>query len=117
MVPGIGPMTGRKLVSAVGSIDALWRQSEHELKTVDGIGPQLLAALGKNPDRPIETVRQQCRQRGIGLLCPDDPDWPALLQRCDDAPLLLFFQGDAGSLSQIRMLAVVGHVGPAGKVA
>jgi len=108
MVPGIGPMTGRKLVNAVGSVDALWRCSKHELETVDGIGPQLLTALGKNFDRSAEAMLQQCRQRGIGLLCPDDPDWPALLQRCDDAPLLLFFQGDAGSLSHIRMLAVVG---------
>jgi len=93
MVRGIGPMMGRKLVQAVGGIDALWLQSAHELKTVDGIGPQLLTALGKNLDPVVESVVELCRQRKIGLLCPDDPDWPASLQLCDDAPLLLFFLG------------------------
>ncbi len=108
MVRGIGPMMGRKLVQAVGGIDALWLQSAHELKTVDGIGPQLLTALGKNLDPVVESVVELCRQRKIGLLCPDDPDWPASLQLCDDAPLLLFFQGDVCSLNGAHMLAVVG---------
>jgi len=108
MVRGIGPMTGRRLVQAAGGIERLWSQSPQVLKTVDGIGPQLLTALGQNLDQAVESVVELCRQRGIGLLCPDDPGWPVTLQPFDDAPLLLFFQGDVCSLNSARMLAVVG---------
>lgn len=108
MVRGIGPVTGRKLVRAVGDIDALWMQSAHRWKSVDGIGPQLLKALGENSDRAVESMLELCRQKDIGLLCPDDPAWPDLLQPCDDAPLVLFFQGNAACLNHDRMLAVVG---------
>jgi len=108
MVRGIGPMTGRRLVQASGGIERLWSQSPQVLKTVDGIGPQLLTALGQDLDQAVESVVELCRQREIGLLCSDDPGWPITLQPFDDAPLLLFFQGDVCSLNSARMLAVVG---------
>jgi len=106
MVHGIGPVTGRKLVQAVGDIDRLWSQSTAALATIEGIGPALLAALEQPP--AIETVVDLCRQHHIGMLCPDDAQWPASLLSFEDAPLLLFYQGDANSLSCRRMLAVVG---------
>jgi len=106
MVPGIGPVTGRRLVQAVGGIDRLWSQPAAALNAIAGIGPALLAALSRPP--VIETVIELCRQYQIGMLCPDDALWPALLTPFDDAPLLLFCQGDVSSLSHARMLAVVG---------
>ena len=72
MVRGIGPMTGRRLVQASGGIERLWSQSPQVLKTVDGIGPQFLTALGQDLDQAVESVVELCRQREIGLLCPDD---------------------------------------------
>jgi len=108
MVRGIGPMTGRKLVQAVGGIENLWSQSTLELQTIDGIGPAVLSALEQNLDQAVEVATEMCRQRSIGLICPDDPVWPESLAPFDDAPLLLFFQGDVSSLHYQRMLAVVG---------
>jgi len=110
MVRGIGPVTGRKLVQAVGDIDRLWSQSANELKAIVGIGPAVLAALGQLPiiESAIETVIKLCRQRQIGMLCPDDSHWPVSLESFEDAPLLLFYQGDADCLSSTRILAVVG---------
>jgi len=108
MVHGIGPMTGRRLVRAVGGMDRFWSQSSQALQTVAGIGPAVLSALGRKTDQATEVVIEVCRQREIGLLCPDDPSWPDSLKPFDDAPLLLFFQGDVSSLTHARMLAVVG---------
>ena len=112
MVRGIGPITGRRLVQAVGGMDRLWSQSPHAWQAIPGIGPQLLSALEKYPDpaveAAIESIIRLCKQHGIGLLCPDDPGWPATLQPFDDAPLLLFFRGDAACLNDPHMLAVVG---------
>jgi len=112
MVRGIGPITGRRLVQAVGGMDRLWSQSAHALETIPGIGPQLLSTLERHPDQSVESAIKStimlCQQHKIGILCPDDPAWPLSLQPFDDAPLLLFFRGDAASLNHPRMLAVVG---------
>ena len=112
MVRGIGPMTGRKLVHAVGGIEHLWTQSTLELQKIDGIGPAALSALEpaleQDLDQAVEVTIELCRQRGIGLISPDDPPWPESLAPFDDAPLLLFFRGDVSCLHHQRMLAVVG---------
>jgi len=108
MVRGVGPLLGRKLIHAVGSVDELWQQSHTSLQALHGIGPQLIAALEQSRAESIAPIIEVCSDRHIGLLCPADEQWPTLLSPLDDAPLVLFFQGDAGCLSGSRMLAVVG---------
>ncbi|MDQ6995896.1 MAG: DNA-processing protein DprA [Mariprofundus sp.] len=108
MVRGIGPMTGRRLVQAVGGIEKLYSLPIRELQAMDGIGPAVSSALEQNLDQAVASVVEVCEQRGIGLLCPDDSAWPATLYPYDDAPLLLFFQGETSSMHDSRMLAVVG---------
>jgi len=108
MARGIGPMTGRRLAQAAGGIEKLRSLPMRELQAMDGIGPAVLSALAQNLDQDVASVIEICRQRHIGLLCPDDAAWPESLKPFDDAPLLLFFQGEPDSLCHPRMLAVVG---------
>jgi DNA processing protein len=77
------------------------------LAMLRSIGPQLLTALTQGNAQPASRIIAQCRSNGIGLLCPDDSEWPEALNACDDAPLLLFYRGNAACLNQPRMLAVV----------
>jgi len=108
MVRGIGPMLGRRLLAATGGIEALWSATACELKSVDGMGPQLLAAIGGSHHAPVADILTQCRSMQIGLICPDDPDWPMALAGVDDAPLVLFYRGNPASLQHVPMLAMVG---------
>ena len=108
MTRGIGSMLGRKLVRAVGGVELLWQQTTAELKAVEGIGSQLLSALGQSRADAADAVLSTCRDLDIALLCPDDPAWPASLLNLDDAPLILFCRGDVASLHASRRLAIVG---------
>jgi len=108
MVHGVGPMLGRRLLAATGGMDALWAATAGELKSIDGMGSQLLAALAASHPDPATEIVRQCAARQIGILCPDDPDWPAALASVDDAPLLLFYRGDPACLQHVPMLAIVG---------
>jgi len=101
-------MLGYKLIHTIGSIDALWQHSPADLQAVDGIGPQLVAALRQSRADSIDAILAVCIAQQIGLLCPDDDLWPGSLSMIDDAPLILFFQGDPKSLNGSRMLAVIG---------
>jgi len=108
MVRGIGAISGRKLIHAVGDIDSIWSLSASDLASLDGIGPQTVAALRESQPDSISPILDLCNVQQIKLLCPDDEAWPDTLSVLDDAPLLLFYLGDITSLNGQRMLAVVG---------
>ncbi len=108
LTPGVGPRTGRQLVATCGSIDNLWQRSANELKTIEGVGNKLAAALQQSPAETAATMMAQCTAAGIALLCPQDAHYPAALGQTDDAPLILFCRGDTSTLKHPRLLAVVG---------
>jgi DNA processing protein len=108
MVRGVGPLLGRKLVQAVGSIDGLWASSARELAEIEGVGPQLLDTLRQSAPDSAEATMGYCRLHDIQLICPDDSAWPETLSVIEDAPLVLFVRGDVAHLNHRRMLAIVG---------
>ncbi|ATX83083.1 DNA protecting protein DprA [Mariprofundus ferrinatatus] len=108
LVSGIGPLLGRKLVDAAGSVEGVFSAGDETWSNVAGIGPSLRTALkGSHPEHAV-AVLKQCEVAGIRLISPDDDLWPEALKGIDDAPLLLFAKGDAVALNSEKMLAVVG---------
>jgi DNA processing protein len=108
MVRGVGPMQGRKLVQAAGTIDNLWTGDEGALAEIEGVGPQLLNALSQSDPDSAEATIAYCQHHDIKLICPDDSVWPRTLHLIEDAPLVLFICGDVAHLNHKRLLAVVG---------
>jgi len=105
---GVGPRTGRQLIAACGSIEQLWSESARVWGQIEGIGPKLTEALLNTSPQTVDSIVKQCRHLNVDLVCLEDEDYPQQLKACDDAPLLLFTQGDIASLNSPRMLAVVG---------
>lgn len=56
---------------------------------------------------PLQQLLEQLHDKGVGLLCPSDEDYPQSLRRLRDIPSLLFFRGDATLLS-LPQIAMVG---------
>ncbi len=112
LVPGVGAYTGRQLISAFGSVQAIWQQSPQAWLEVEGVGPKLANTLaqGLSPtiQDTVESIARQCEAAGIHIICPQDEAWPPRLEACADAPLVLFAQGDPMVLQASSMLAVVG---------
>ena len=108
MLRGVGPVQGRRLVEAAGDIATLWKASPVELLGIEGVGDKLVAALRQSTPEAARSIMEHCHQRGIQVICPEDDAWPDSLKAVDDAPLLLFVQGDATALSHPRRLAMVG---------
>jgi DNA processing protein len=108
LVPGIGPVLGRTLVSYCGSPEAVFRESKTRLQRVPGISQVLAAAIAasdalKGAEKEITFIKKH----DISVLFFTEDEYPHRLKHCEDAPLLLYYKGK-GSLSQERMLAVVG---------
>ncbi|MDQ6984026.1 MAG: DNA-processing protein DprA [Ghiorsea sp.] len=109
---GVGVVTARQLIEVCGSARAVWQQSKQDWLAVDGVGPKLVNALGKaNSEQvytQIQTIVQQCEQENIHLLCPEDDAWSCQLERCADAPILLYAKGELSCLNASHTLGMVG---------
>jgi len=108
MAPSIGPITARKLLEEIGSAKAILNQTADSLQKIDGIGPHLARALLtpgllSKAEKEIEFLEKH----HIEALYFKDPDYPVLLEECDDAPILLYSRGTEG-LHSARSLSVVG---------
>lgn len=108
MVPAIGPVTARKLIETVGSARAVFQQKRKVLESIDGIGPILSRSINESSllgkaERELEFME---RHR-IDALCFQNPDFPRLLNQCNDGPILLYSRGDQGLRCE-KSLSVVG---------
>ena len=106
-VPGIGAKTGRVLLERFGSASAIFKATLKELKHSDGIGE--IRAKGFK-DAVIKTRAEEelnfILKQGIQVLYTGK-DYPKRLSACSDAPLVLFYKGNA-DLDTAKIVAIVG---------
>lgn len=109
LTPGVGPETGRRLLSALGLPEQIFATGEETLRAI--VSPKVARAISTAPsdtvlaliDRTLEWVAQP----GNHALTLADPLYPRHLLDTTDPPLLLYVKGRMDLLST-PSLAVVG---------
>lgn len=106
--PGIGPVTGRKLLERFGFPEAVFRADASQLRETgipDGVVSGILEKRGfQQVDGQIDALHRS----GGRMVTFLDDGYPDCLKAIPDAPLTLFIRGDwIGAMSQPRV-AVVG---------
>lgn len=94
LVSGIGPVRAKRLRERFGSLDRALVAREADLRSVEGIGPELARALSSweattNPAKE----RQWADQLGLTVLTLADAAYPASLREIYDPPLVLYVKG------------------------
>lgn len=110
LLKGIGPVNARNLVAYCGGVDALFTDKavRRSLEKVPGIGAALAASiLGSKVIHEAEKELAYVRKHKIRMLFYLDAEYPKRLKHCDDAPVLLFVDGNA-ELDPARSTAIVG---------
>jgi DNA processing protein len=110
LADGIGPIIGRRLIAAAGSVEAAATANAALLRTVEGVGTakatKLAAALvearAKVDDELATAAAKQTR-----VLSAEDDEWPAALRHLADAPLVLYCRGTLEP-RDLNALAIVG---------
>jgi DNA processing protein len=94
LVPAIGAVRMRRLVSTLGSAAAACGASQATLATVPGIGPRLAARIVSRC-RAAEADRELRRAEAVGarVVTWVDPDYPRGLRPLRDAPPVLYLRG------------------------
>ncbi|MDR0972476.1 MAG: DNA-processing protein DprA [Prevotellaceae bacterium] len=107
-VPGIGCVRGRILLQAAGSAVRVFHDRRYLAQQIPGISRKLLALL--DCPQAIERAQREYEftvNNQIACLSLLDERYPKRLRECEDAPLLLFFRGNA-DLNQRRIVSIVG---------
>jgi DNA processing protein len=108
LVSGIGPVRAKRLRDRFGSLDRALVSREADLRSVEGIGPELartLASWESSTDAVKE--RKWAEELGLTVLTPADAAYPASLGEIYDPPLVLYIKGKIPE-TWPRGVAVVG---------
>lgn len=96
LLPGIGPVSARNLVSYCGGVKEIFHTKKSELQRIPFIGTERAKEILKYKNfNKIQEELDQIKKNKIETLFYLDKNYPQRLRNCDDAPILLFYKGNA----------------------
>jgi DNA processing protein len=108
LIPRIGDINARKLVSHFGSVEAIFHEPYRNLINIPGIGSGLAKYISNRTY--IETAEKEAdyvTRNHIKTFFYLDSDYPFRLRQCDDSPVVFFYKGTS-DLDSPKILSVVG---------
>jgi len=109
LVPGIGPVNGKNLVSYCGNAGAVFKTPKAKLLKIPGIGKKTVETIAgatkvfEKANKELEFIQKH----NITTLFYNQSDYPQRLKQCADGPLLLYQKGEA-NLNPGKIIAIVG---------
>ena len=108
LIPGIGSVTARNLIAYVGSVEGVFQEKEKNLLKIPGVGEVNAQKVVRQnvlerAKREIDLIQKNRIQTFFYL----DDNYPTRLKGCSDAPIVLYFKGNA-NLNERRIISVVG---------
>ncbi len=108
LLPGIGPITARKLVAYLGGVKEVFSTSPTKLQKIPGIGKTIANKIIQS--KALEEAEKELKiidSQNIKVLFYLDEEYPKKLKNFDDSPIILYQKGDF-SYKQKIFLAVIG---------
>lgn len=107
-INGVGPIAARHLISHLGDTESIFSASKKQLMAVPGIGLRLAAnILAAQALREAESELRFIEKHGIEVIFWGGKNYPKRLAECADAPILLYYKGNA-NLNAARAISIVG---------
>lgn len=111
MALGAGARTD-EILSAYPDPEKLYNDSRTERALSGAFTKAKLDKLEKASLSDAENIIDICKKNGWEIIVPDSPDYPEMLKRLPDMPLVLFVDGDIGCLENKIAIGVVGTRNP-----
>lgn len=107
-IPGLGLMGACSLMRTLGSASAIFQNRKDLKELVPEVSNKLVKALDcPEAFKRAEQELQFAEKNQIQCITLNDPAYPSRLRECEDAPLALFYRGNA-SLNALRIVSMVG---------
>ncbi|BEG99783.1 DNA-processing protein DprA [Bacteroides sedimenti] len=107
-VLGVGLISARMLINGAGSAEKVFACRKELSEIIPGVTPKIAELL----DCPQAFARAEAeyafaQKNRINCICYNDEAYPSRLRECPDAPVILFFKGEA-DLNALRVINMVG---------
>ena len=107
-IEGVGDIMAKKLLTHLGSAEAIFKAKASQLAGIDGIGSVLLKNLkDKTVFEKASNELEFIKANDINVAYFQDENYPERLKQCIDGPLLLFTSGNI-DLKNRRIISIVG---------
>lgn len=108
LIPGVGDINGKKLVSYCGSPEAIFKEKKSKLLKIPGIGQSTVNSITsqkvlQRAEQEIKFIEKYKIQPFFFL----DENYPCRLKHCIDSPMMIYYKGNA-DLNHEKIVAVVG---------
>ncbi|MFT6867936.1 MAG: DNA processing protein [Cyclobacteriaceae bacterium] len=108
LVPGIGSVHSKNLISYCGSAKAVFEAKKPHLLKIPGIGGKVINALkSQSVLTESEQILKKCEKSNIQISYYTDSAYPNRLKQIADCPNILYLKGE-GTLNPDRTIAIVG---------
>ena len=108
LVPNIGDVQAKALISHFGTAEAIFKAKRKELEHIDGMGTVRARGIKSMTDfSAAEKEIAFIEKFRITPLFLTDPQYPQRLLNCYDSPMLLYYKG-AADLNKSKIISVVG---------
>jgi DNA processing protein len=117
LIPRIGDINARKLVSHIGSVEGVFREPYNSLIKIPGIGSGLAKYVCERSYLGMaEKEAEYITAGNIKTYFYLDNDYPYRLRQCEDSPVTFYYKG-ISDLNSPKILSVVGtrNASPRGK--
>ncbi len=116
LLPGIGSVKTRAILAYMPSLEAFFSERERVLRRIPGIGDHLASRSSRQ--KALEEAEKEVafvQKNHLRVFWFLDEDYPSRLRQCEDAPVLLYLQGNAEPEAR-KVLSIVGtrHATPYG---
>lgn len=108
LLPGIGPVKAKNLITWCGSAEQVFREKKQNLQRIPEIG-EFSASLvnSKEAFGRAERELRFMEDNHVHALFYQDEKFPERLRQCSDSPVIIYTKGKM-DLNALRMVAVVG---------
>lgn len=94
MVSGVGPRLRQALLDRFGDAASIFRASESDLRSVQGIGAKISREIVRaRSEIDIAAEIETCRANQVSIVPIESPDYPRALKEIHDPPGVLYVQG------------------------
>jgi len=104
----IGDILAKKLITATGNVEQIFKEKKHKLQKINGIGNHITNHLfDANNLKSAEKELNYINKNKIEFSYFLDDDYPENLQHCIDGPILIFKDGNIDFSNQ-KLISIVG---------
>lgn len=110
LIKGIGPILAKSLIAYLGSAEAIFQENISTLEKIPGIGPTLAKIIVNQAPAALQQADKELEymhSNHIQALLYTDKEYPFRLKECEDAPIVLYYDGIT-NLNDGHFIAFVG---------